>query len=78
MVFEPANQRVFAGLLEPLSVEGSELRRAEVLRCAQEARVHGPGARFGQPFPFGEKPLQDLNVRQAPNSAARCSRAACW
>ena len=62
-------------VFEPLAVQGSESGRAEVLRRGQVAFVGRPGTQFGQAFPLGEKPLENLNVRgfAAPAAAAAAS-----
>jgi hypothetical protein len=71
IAFEGVGKRVRAGhpervrrVLQPLSVEGSEFGGVEVLRGAQVSLVRGSGSGFGEPLPFGEKPLQDLDVRR--------------
>ena len=51
------------GVFEPLAIQGSEPRRAEVLGRPQIALVRRRGTRFGQALPLREKPLENLNVR---------------
>ena len=61
-------------VFKPLAVERSESGRAEALRRLQVALVSRSGTRFGQAFPLGEKPLEDLNVRRLQTLAQVLAR----
>ena len=55
--------RACSGLVQPLSVQRSIQRRAVGAGDLEVACVGRRGARFGEPLPFGEQPLQRLNHR---------------
>ena len=65
------------GIVQPLSVEGSNLGVRKALRGVEVAVIRRRGARFGEPLPFGEQPLQRLHDRRVSRRVASCSRAAC-
>ena len=52
------------GIVQPLLVERSIPRRAEGAGGVEVAGLSRRGARFGEPLPFGEQPLQRLHDRR--------------